>query len=371
MKMNKRAVDEPLQLILGLVILAIIIVAVVAITTKGGKAILAWIGDKVSTGLEKTFNPDSLYSLASTANFERLNKELSELLKGKNLESTTLPYTLGQYRLVGFNRAGGDTLNNACLSEAIVKARGNSCKGKACLCLCYIEKYCQCKEYPDVDYFITTKSQVFNKGKVIDDLLDPVTNEPVSCLMIKGAVNENDHIKIIEPAPMWWGSNTVYLQRIDKAGKRYVFFSVYSDVMFTKRIVDTPIVLGEADLGKCAEIKSCMDYQKNLLSIDWRFACENDVCSGINSLSCSVKNNAQGATDAERTLCLEEGESVSDVCIPGDEKESVPKTGVVGELAWLESKGICMRCLGIGAATADNWGWGQDSTIDEAHCITS
>jgi hypothetical protein len=368
MMMNKKAEDEALHMVLGLVLLALIIVAVVAITSKGGKAILAWIGDKVSTGIEQAFNPDSLYSLASTTNFERLNTELSELLKGKSLESRTLPYTLGQYRLVGFNKEGGDSLNSACLSEAIVKARGNNCKGKACLCLCYMEEYCQCKEYPDVDYFITTKSQVFNNGKVIDDLLDPVTNESVSCLMIKGAVNEDDHIKIIEPAPNWWGSNEVYIQKIDKAGKRYVFFSRYSDVEYTSRIFKAPEGGTNIDLSRCPEIKSCMDYQKNLFSVDWRFACENDICSDTNNLICSVRKNPLGTTEAERTLCIKESEKLSDVCIPGNATESVPKEGVVGELVWLESKGICMRCEGIGTAKADHWGWGQDSTIDEAHC---
>jgi len=370
--MNKKAEDEFLHLVMGLVLLALIIVAVVAITTKGGKAVLAWIGDKISTGLERTFNPDSLYSLASTANFERLNKELSELMKSPSSASRTLPYTLGQYRLVGFNKEGGDSLNSACLSDEIVKARGDSCNGKACLCLCYIEEYCQCKEYPDVDYFITTKSQAMNKGKVIDNLVDPVTGEPVSCLMIRGAVNEDDHIKIIEPVANWWGSNEVYLQKIDKAGKRYVFFSQYADVRFTKRVFMVPEEEEAGlELGKCSEVKSCMDYQKDLFSVDWRFACENEVCSDTNNLFCNVRNNALGTTDAERTLCIEEGKSVSDVCIPGDNQSSVPVQGTKDQLYWIEAKGVCMRCLGIGAVKADQWGWGQDSTVDKANCMTS
>lgn len=368
-RLNKRAENEGGNTVVGLVLLALVLVAVIYITTKYGGELISWINNKVKKWAGTVFNADSLYTKASGANFDRLNDELDMLLKSnKNTEHIIIPYTLGQFWLIGFNKDPYNTINNECIGEERLNLLPDKCKKASCLCHCYAEENCECEAYPEVDYFITTKGQFRNKGDMFNQIQDPITGEEAYCLQIKGSANnELTGLTLIEPYDNWWRSNMVYIEKIEHEGKRYIFFSRFQDIEFTERMYGEACKKRQIKDENCPQVLSCSDYKVVDLGCDWRSACQSNICED-SGLSCNVRENPYAQEGEETQYCLSVDESLGDFCTAGNAEESVPLPGIRDELYWEDGTGICFRCLGLGQPGADSWGWGQDSTINKDNC---
>jgi len=372
-RINRRAEeDESGHVLIGLVLLAIILVTIAIITMRYGKEIVSFLGNTVKNDLLKLVNADSLYTRASEANFGRLNDEISSLLENPpKTDHVLVPYTLGQYRLVGFNKDKLNGINRDCLSDKLVALRPDKCKNAACLCLCYIEESCECVAYGDVDYIITTKGQFRNYPKKEGTLVDSVADEEASCLMVQGAYNEKETLgKVVELSyDNWWRSNTVYLEKTEKDGKRYLFFSRYQDIKYTGRMY-ADCNIQDIKRENCVDVASCADYKAAELGCEWEYTCQNNVCPNADQ-GCNVVDNPYATTDADSSFCLAEDESIEDFCTADTTGASADSAGRKGDLFWQESRGLCFRCIGLGMANTDSWGWSQESAIDKGNCINS
>jgi hypothetical protein len=363
-RFNRRAQEDEGLTLIGLMLLALIIFAVGYITIKYSGVVISFISDQIKSGVHKYVNADSLYTQASEASFERLNTELATLLKSqKKTDHIIIPYTLGQYRLVGFNKQAS---NGDCLGD-VENVMPGKCKNSGCLCLCYKEERCECDVYPEIDYFITTEDQFMNLGGNLSSVTDPITGKGVECLEILGSKNENNELKAYEPYYNWWRSNKVYLEKIEKNGKRYLFFSRYQDIQYTERGLAE---CSELDLKteNCVNVLFCKDYQTVDLGCDWTYSCQNNVCPYVVETCDVVENPYSGGVGGK--YCLESEAALDAMCTAGPENESVPSSGDAGDLAWIESRGLCFRCAGLGQDGADSWGWEQDSVLNNESCVT-
>lgn len=370
-RLNKRAENEGGNTVVGLVLLALVLVAIIYITTKYGGEIISWINNKVKKGLASAFSAPPSLTRGSEANFDRLNDELGTLLKStKKIDHIIVPYAIGQFRLVGFNKDPYNSINKLCFGENILSVLPDKCKKASCLCLCLREESCICEAYPEVDYIFTTNNQNRNEGNKMplneETMKDPITGEEVNCLMIKGAYDEKEEVSYMM-GNSWWRSNMVYIEKIEHEGKRYIFFSRMQDIEYNERMY------GGCDesslkLENCGSVSTCYDYKKADLGCDPRYNCQNNVCESL-GLNCNVRENPYAQTEEDSWLCLDEEESIEQFCLAGPENETAPIEGRTGMYYWDAKTAICYTCLGLGQQTlnADNWGWKQDQ-IEEAYC---
>jgi hypothetical protein len=378
-RIYKRAVTSMmLGAIFALIMLAI---AILGIGLPMLNRFLPSLSDIVIGGATKTVNPPSIYTIASTANFERLNEEIGLLLKdSRKTASSVIPFSLGQYRLVGFNRDYEDGLNRVCLSGAIVYAKEPKCKDKACLCLCQKEDKCSCVDYPGVDYFITKDDYHRYIGKKIEGLLDSVTGQDTYCLYIRGADSEEMDLKVFDGYDDWFKARNLYVEKTEKDGKTYIFIDNYDDVKYGPRMrLITGIGSGtgsgtgagsgtnpeDLPTDRCGEIASCLDYKDlGIWGVDWETACGSSICKAVgSSRSCVVAGNSAGQTEAENKVCIDADKSIDVICLPNAEggfpyavRGDYAKNRIYPE--------ICMECRGIGRRGANEYGWfeGMDPT---------
>ena len=373
-RLNKRAVTAMmLGAIFALIMLAIIILGVGLPMLN---PLINFVSNIVVGSVTRTVNPPSVYTLASTPNFERLNEEIGLLLKdSRKTMSVVLPFSLGQYRLVGFNRDYEDGLNRVCLSEAIVAAKDPKCKDMGCLCLCQKEEKCSCTEYPGVDYFITKDDYHRYIGKKIEGLLDPVTGQDTYCLYIKGADTEETSLKVFADYDNWFKARNLYVEKTEKNGKTYIFIDNYDDVKYGPRVrltqgggTGTGNETNPEDLSKdrCGEVASCLDYKdQGIWGSDWETACGYNICKPAGSpLNCSIADNPSGQTVDELKVCIDADKTIGEICLqnadegyPYDVKGSYAKNRIY--------PAICMECRGVGGRGANEYGWfeGMDPTM--------
>jgi hypothetical protein len=351
-KLNKKSVTTAmLWVVIGLVLLAVILLVVSgAITT-----IMATLGNLLkqvfTAGLEKTFNPDSLYTLASDASFDRLNYEIAELLKDSNEDaSIIIPYTLGQYRLVGFNK--DKLVNDACIDDKMIPLKAQNCEGKGCLCLCRKEESCRCEKYVGVDYFVTIGEMYRNKGDKMPNIVEPSTGEDAYCLYLRGAWNE-DGLKVIETWGAWWHSYNILIRKTVINGKTAILISRVQDLPGAEdwRDCDT----SKLDTTDCDKISSCFNYQYFAMGCDWRYLCQNNICSSVNNLNCGILEIPETDLSEKEEVCTAEGKTLADICREGFFEQLPP--GEKGERIYKSSIFQCFECLGVGAAGALESGW--------------
>ena len=366
-RIGKRA-DTPsagMLTILGLVAGVIILVIVAKGMGIGFDTLGKLFKEILQTQAENVVNPPSLYTKASGANFKRLNSEIARLNELGGNNGNVIPYTLGQYRLVGFSKLG-DEANIACLGAEMLAIRESKCKDKACLCLCQKEEKCECIVYDNVDYFITKDKYRRSEGNKLEGVKDPRTGKDAYCLYFKGADNEDNTLKLFESYDSWFHSKNIYVERTRKDGKNFIFIDEYTDVRYSPRMFGTGQAQGDdtentavsnTDEERCGELASCLDYKTKNIGIDWKIACENEVCKGKgNELVCEVVDNPYAQKEEDKSLCLEEGSTISGICLPSEEK-GYPFARKGSFALNLKDKENCMECKGMGEKEADSFGW--------------
>ncbi len=359
---RKATTTAMLWVVIGLVLLAFIIL----VTAKGmglSWDIIGGLIKQTTVGkVQNAIDSPSLYTRASGASFERLNYEIELLLKDKDEEaSRILPYTLGQYRLVGFNK--DKVINSLCIDEAMNNIEPQDCNGRSCLCLCTGEESCECTEYLGVDYFITSADQVGNKAEKLEDLQEEITGGDAYCLLIRGAINE-DHIKLIEPYDNWWHSQNAYIQKMEINGKTAIFFGRADDLEFdTEQECDE----SKIDTTGCSTVSGCLDYMDAQLGCGWRYSCENNVCAAATGLSCGVLEVPQINMQAKQYLCVDSEKSLSEICVADSSRGYV--NAYAGELLPIDSTNSCYECVGIGGEGADEFGWKLLENKGSEQCI--
>jgi hypothetical protein len=363
-KLNKRSVTTFLLLVvMGLLFLGIILL--VSFGFVGGMMTMLQnlVKNAFFAGASKIVNPDSLYTRASDASFDRLNYEIEELLKDRTEgASRVIPYTLGQRRLVGINKA--NTINEACLDGKMVQLKGPECEGKACLCLCTREESCSCKPYIGVDYFITTEDSARNHGEKIPEAVEPFTGESAYCLYLRGAFNEEERWKLLEPFSTWWHSNNILIKKTVINGETAILISRVQDLPGADwQDCDTT----KLDTSGCSLQASCFDYQSASMGCDWRYLCQNNVCKDITGLACGVIKIPETESYEKEEVCAPEGKTVSDICIMGSLVG--PGYAIKGERISDEIYDLCFECAGIGATGADATGWTNVAGVGSADCI--
>lgn len=378
-KISKRAENEGGNTVVGLVLLALVLVTVIYITSKYGGMIISIISKKVLDGVAGVFSNPSSITSASEANFERLNDELDILLKStKTIDHRIVPYSLGQRRLIGFNRDDYDSINKECIGEDYIKLLPDKCKKASCLCLCYRTEKCECEVYSEVDYFITTENQDWNEGKTIPSIKNPLDDKDVKCLMIKPNVNMKGEFTFAN-SNNWWGSNMVYLEKIDDEGKRYILFSRIQEI---GEYIETEwSVQPECDTMQgyenCSLVLSCPDYKTVNLGCDWQTACDKNICDDSGLTTCALIDNEASRKEGDNSFCFNESDEQS-LCIRG----ITGKINCPGEsniLSWDKDSTQCFRCVGmnhIGEEAGEGYrvnseGWIIEPELTEETCINT